>query len=50
MTREVKVTTAQKSAAQAVLSRSEKSGRHVSKSVSKIAAAKPRPSAARAAS
>ena len=43
MARLVRVTVAQKSAAKAVLSRSTKSGRDVSKSVTKIAEAKSRP-------
>jgi hypothetical protein len=41
MARQVKVTPAQRSAAQAVVSRSAKAGRFVSTSVAKIAEAKP---------
>lgn len=45
MARQVKVTAAQKSAAKAIVSRRAKSGRDVSRSITKIAEAKPRPGA-----
>ena len=48
MAKAVRVTSAQKSAAKAVVARSAKTGRQVSKSVTKIANAKPRPARSKA--